>query len=168
VPTAEIADHLVSVRGMSPADATRVAQASQGRPGWAMLASEKATLVEERRERANDLLQVVRGDRLIRFRYADDLAEEWSGHADEVHDVLETWAEVWRDVLLWQEGLTERVSIVAGEQDTAELASALSSAHVRAALAQTMDVVDSLDRNAHPRLALEAYMLLLPHAGSPT
>jgi hypothetical protein len=76
--------------------------------------------------------------------------------------VLDIWADVWRDALFVQESLGDRVRSRELLAELNEVALHLTPAAVRDALERTLDVADSLERNAHPRLALEAYTLLLP------
>ncbi len=162
VPQQDIAEHLIAVHQMEPEQARVLAAASQGLPGWAIIATDKQELLEERHDRARDLLRLLSADRLERIRYADDLGDEWSNHADDVRDVLETWTDVWRAALLAQGGLGSRAVAVTGREDLGAAASILEPEAVQSALASTLELSESLDRNAHPRLALEAYVLHLP------
>jgi DNA polymerase III subunit delta' len=158
----EIADHLVQVWGLGEQRAEEVAAASGGRPGWAVLAAQDQTLAETRDEQALQLVGLLSASRLERIRAADLIAERWSGHADEVRDTLQTWGDVWHDVLMTQSGLKARMRNPRMADLAISVASRLSSADVEEALASTLDVADILERNAHPRLAMETYTLFLP------
>src|SRR5204863_6654362 len=96
------------------------------------------------------------------------LAERWSGHADEVADALEAWMELWRDVLLSQHGAADRIVYVGLRDAVRDLATTLRPEAVRQALAATIATADALQRNAHPRLALETYALRLPRHAAPS
>jgi DNA polymerase-3 subunit delta' len=161
-PIEEIAAHLVARFAMDPARADEIARASRGRPGWAVSAAENAELLGEREGRARELLAMLSGGRLERIAGADHLAERWSGHADEVTEALEAWMELWRDVLLSQHGAADRIGYVGLRDAVRDLATALRPEAVRQALAATIATADALQRNAHPRLALETYALHLP------
>lgn len=160
----DIADHLASVYAVERERAEAIAAASNGCPGWAVLAAQDASLAEERDERAGELLDLLSASRLERMSAADALAERWSGHADEVREALQTWSEVWHDVLMAQAGLDERIRNPSWTGEIQSVAHRVSAAEVQRALAATLEVADALERNAHPRLALEAYTLFLPRS----
>ena len=161
VPSERIEAHLMGVLGVPPDQAAAIARASRGRPGWAIRAARDRALLDERRHRATDLLRLVGASRLDRIAYADEMAEKWSSGAEEVRDVLEEWADIWRGIMLRQEGVAPAFSD--GEPaDVDAAARTLSDTAVRDALAMTLDTASALDRNANGRLALEAYTLLLP------
>jgi DNA polymerase-3 subunit delta' len=162
VAAREIADHLISALAVDAGRAEQIAAASGGRPGWAVLAAQDEALAEGRDERATELLRLLDASRLERISVGDALAERWTGHADEVRDALETWTEVWHDVLMAQSGLEDRIRNLSLADEIRSVAVHLSDAAVRRALAATLEAADALDRNAHPRLALEAYTLFLP------
>jgi DNA polymerase-3 subunit delta' len=158
----EVTKHLVDVLGVESNRAESIALASGGRPGWAVLASENDELVATREERAAQLIGLLSASRLERISAADGLAERWTGHADEVRDTLETWRDVWHDLLMAKSGVAGRTRNAGLGGDIAHAASRLGEADVQRALAATLEVGDFLDQNAHPRLALEAYALFLP------
>lgn len=162
VSSEEIAAHLVQAYEIDADRARAIARASKGSPGWAILAAENPSLVEDRHQRATDLLHLLEAGRLERIRYADGLAERWSAHGDDVREGLETWTDVWRGVLLVQENLEDRVGNVDLSEQIQRAASRLERGAVRAALATTVATAGALERNANPRLALESYTLLLP------
>jgi DNA polymerase-3 subunit delta' len=139
-----------------------IARASEGRPGWAILAAQRPELLDERRRQAVDLLTLLGGSRLERLQAADTLAGRWSGHADEVREALEVWTDVWRDVLLLHEGLGEHLRAPDLRAQLDAVARQIDPVAVRTALEATLRTADALERNANPRLALETYTLLLP------
>jgi len=158
----DIAAHLVDVWGVESERAEAIALASGGRPGWAVLAGQDQSLAETREQRAEQVMSLLTASRLERITVADALAERWTGHAEEVRDTLETWSEVWHDVLMAQSGLATRIRSSGMVGEITSVASRLSAADVQNALASTLDVGEVLERNAHPRLALETYTLFLP------
>ncbi|MBM2809276.1 MAG: polymerase delta prime subunit [Chloroflexi bacterium] len=165
VAEAEIAEHLAVEHGIEVGRARAIARASEGRPGWAITAAEHPDVMDERHRRARDLLDLLNQGRLERIRYADGLAEAWGKHTDDVRDTLKAWTEAWRDVLLTQRGLADRVRLIDIWDAVQETALQLSREAVVDALAATLRTADSLDRNANPRLALESYALFLPRTG---
>jgi len=162
VPAGEIAEHLTTNLGLESSRADTIAHASAGRPGWAVLAAEDGGLAEAHEARVDELLNLLTASRLERISAADALGERWSGHADEVRETLQTWSEAWHDVLMIQSGLGDRVSNQRVAQQMRSIAGRLEATDVQRALASTLEVADALAANAHPRLALEAYVLFLP------
>jgi DNA polymerase-3 subunit delta' len=166
VASDEISSHLMQTGGVDAARAAVLARASRGQPGWAILAAANADLLGERTQRAADLLRLLRGNRLDRIQYADGLAERWSGAAREVREALSVWMDVWRDALLIQHGLNDRIRHVDNAEEIVRLAGELSAESVQSALESALLTADALERNANPRLALETYLLLLPRLPS--
>ena len=161
-PTDEITHHLVATLGLETSRAEAVARVSGGRPGWAVLAAEDDSLTQEHDEHVDELLSLLKASRLERISAADALGERWGGHADEVRETLEVWTDVWHDVLMTQRRLGGRIRNQGAVDRISSVADDLSESETRRALASTLDVADALERNAHPRLALEAYALFLP------
>ena len=163
---AEIRHHLVAHLDVEEERADIIARASEGRPGWAIFATQHPDTLEARQRRAADLLDLLGGTRLERLQAADALAARWSGHAGEVRDALAVWTEVWRDALLHGEGLADYARLPGVADRVAGVARALPATNVNGALAATLQVADALERNANPRLALERYALYLPRIPS--
>ena len=160
------ADYLVRVKGVDPSRAATIARASHGLPGWAVLAAQDSTVLEERALRTADLVGLLRATRLDRLKYADGLAERWSGHPDEVAATLEMWIDAWRGLLLAQAGAIAETSS-GPDEPLAALSGGLSVAQSRTALSSTLDTLEALRANAHPRLALEALLLFWPRPSGP-
>ena len=166
-PSRAIADHLVGL-GVDPARADRIAAVSGGRPGWAIMAANDETLANSRSERAQELVGLLSASRLDRMRAADALAERWRDHPDEVREALHAWSEVWHELLLASSGLPEALAYSDLTGELRSVAERVSATEVQRALAATLDVADALEWNAHPRLALEAYLLFLPRLAGQT
>lgn len=168
VATDEIAAHLRATYELEDAQVEAIARSSGGRPGWAILAAQDPTVMAESQRAAGELLDLVSASRLDRIRVADALAELWGAHGDQVRETLEVWRGVWRDLLLVQEGLETRIRHVDLAADVSAAAQSLTPEQVRFGLASTLRIGQDLERNASPRLALEAYALLLPRINSPS
>lgn len=161
VPAEAIAAHLVEVKGLERRAADSIARTSHGRPGWAVLAAADPKLTQERAQRIAELIGLLGNSPLERLKYADALAERWSSQADEVTSTLEVWVDAWRDVMRVQTGLDVDASVESTKSLVAA-GEALSASEVTGALASTVDTLEALRANAHPRLALEALLLLWP------
>ncbi|MSQ24473.1 MAG: DNA polymerase III subunit delta' [Chloroflexi bacterium] len=157
VPAEVIQEHLTANLAVDASQARTIAELSHGLPGWAILAQQQPEIQDEQRQRGRDLAELLQSSRLDRLKYADTLADRWSGHNEQVLDVLEIWIDAWRGLALSKAGLT-------GQWQNLDLTSgqSLDLADVRTALAATLDTLEALKANAHPRLALESLLLLWP------
>lgn len=164
----EITAHLRATYKLEVAQAEAVARGSEGRPGWAILAAQNPAVMAELQRAAGELLGILSASRLDRIAHADALAEQWGAHSGQVRETLDAWRAVWRDLLLVQEGLQTRIRHMELAQELSAVAQSLTLEQVRAGLASTLRIGEDLERNASPRLALEAYALLLPRINSPS
>ncbi len=158
----EIATYLEARFALAPERADAIARASRGRPGWAVRAVEDPELIEGREARARELIELLALGRLGRIEHADALAERWGKDADWVRETLDAWMELWRDLLLSQNGAAERIAFGGLAAQIRDLAATLPPPAVHRALTSTMAIADALEHNAHARLALETYALRLP------
>lgn len=157
VPVPEIRADLVA-RGISEDDAAALAFESAGRPGWALMAVEDATLRQKRQEAlqaAADLPHRRRADRIRQ-------AEAWGQRGREaVLDDLELWRLWWHDQMLAQAGATEGYLMPVAERPTA--LPGLDTAGAARILGHLGDIDEKIRRNANLRLALTVLVLRLPH-----
>jgi DNA polymerase-3 subunit delta' len=162
-PRAELADALVA-SGTEPERARQLAALAGGRQGWAIAAAQDAALFEQQQTFAHQLVEAITGSRLDRLLRARALSERWPSHPELVRDTLRVWMSWWRDVLLVQLRLTNRiVHLEAGEQAalraTAEQVDPRAARQAAAAIQQTLA---DLDTNVNARLALDLLLLRLP------
>jgi DNA polymerase-3 subunit delta' len=158
VPVREIEAYLVEHGAIAAGPAAELAEESHGLPGLAFLAMEDPERIAQQRQHQADLRDLLGSSRLDRIRYADSLAERWSAHADQVASVLETWIEAWRTIVRDQ---------IRGRPSTSESAAldpalTLEPDRAREALGSTLDALEDLRGNAHPRLTLELLLLRWP------
>ena len=99
---------------------------------------------------------------MARLQYARTLGDRWSKDPDGVREVLGTWLRWWRDVLLLQGGLDERIVNLDRRPALERLARALSASEAGAAVSSVRDVLQMLDQNVNARLALDVATLDLP------
>jgi DNA polymerase-3 subunit delta' len=162
LPRGRLAQHLVDVAGLSSERADLLAALSEGCVGRALtLASDHGAL--ERRSRLMDeMVELLDADRVARLQYARTLGDRWSRDPDGVREVPGTWLRWWRDVLLLQGGLDERIVNLDRRQTLERLARVLSASEVAAAVGSARDVLQMLDQNVNARLALDVATLDLP------
>ena len=164
VSTLAIQQHLVEALGIESTKAEMVGRASHGLPGWAILAAGDDDLLNQREARASELARLLGASRLERLSYADELAERWGGHSDQVVSTLEIWIDTWRDMARGEAGWTPSPP-VPPPAPAPVLRAASSSSHARDGLLATLGALDALRANAHPRLTLENLVLFWPRVG---
>jgi DNA polymerase III subunit delta' len=158
--------HALIASGTEAGRAEQLAALSGGRQGWAVTAAQDSSLFDQQQTYARQLVEAVSGSRLERLMRARALSERWTAQPEHVRDTLRVWLSWWRDVLMIQLGLVDRVvHLEAGEQAalkaTAEQVSALSARQAAAAVQQSLA---DLDTNVNARLVLDLLLLRLPRA----
>jgi len=154
--------HLVEAAGLAPERAELLAALSEGCVGRALALHDDARALERRERHLDDLAALLDGDRVARLQFARTLGDRWSKDQDSVREVLAAWLRWWRDVLLLQSGLEDRIVNLDRRADLGRLARALSSQEAAAAVTSVRDVLQMLDQNANARLALDVLTLDLP------
>jgi DNA polymerase-3 subunit delta' len=157
-----LADHLVETLGLAPERAELLAALSEGAVGRARTLAADDRALERRAKQLDELAALLDMDRVGRLQYARTLGDRWSKDQDGVREVLGTWLRWWRDVLLIQGGLTQRIVNLDRRADLERMARALSAGEVSAAVSSARDVLQMLDQNVNARLALDVAVLDLP------
>ncbi len=153
-------------RGLEHARAAQLAALAGGRQGLALTAAQDDKALEREQTYIRQLLNAVSGSRLERLLIARALSDRWSSHPETVRETLRAWMTWWRDVLLVQLGLGDRVAHL-DAADTAGLtavARQLSADGAREAADRLRQTLADLDANVNPRLALDLLLLKLPRA----
>ena len=144
------------------AQAERLARLSRGCLGWALAALADPARLEQQEAELEQVRQTCQGGLEERFSYAAELAARFPRDRDSVRESLYLWLRWWRDLLLVKEGAETYV------QDPAQLthlrlqAAQLTTGQVVGFVKALLQTLEALERNASPRLALEALMLRLP------
>ena len=143
---------------LDSAGAGLLTQLAAGRLGWAVNALSDEGFLTRRRQRFEDLLDLLRMHRAERLAYAADLSRDGAA----LKEALLLWLIIWRDLLLLQSGGQTRIINL----DWLELLRQLAQ---RSTLGQAKEMVDrlqatyqNLERNVNPRLNLEVALLKLP------
>jgi DNA polymerase-3 subunit delta' len=162
-PRAELAEALVAT-GTDAERAEQLAALAGGRQGWAVSAARDAGLFDQQQTYARQLVEAVGGSRVERLVRARALSERWNSQPEMVRETLRVWMSWWRDVLLVQLGLTNRVVHLEPTERRAVLAAAdqvdpLAARQATAAIQQTLT---DLDTNVNARLVLDLLLLRLP------
>jgi DNA polymerase-3 subunit delta' len=157
-----LADILTERSNLEPERAALIAALSEGCFGRGQALATNARFFERREEQLDDLARLLSSDRLARLAYARTLGDRWSRDQDSVRDVLGAWLRWWRDVLLTQTGLGDRIVNLDRRSDIERLARLLPKPDVNVAVAGLRDILQMLDQNVNARLALDVALLDLP------
>lgn len=146
-----------------PAERARLlAGLSHGRLGWAVTASGDETLLQQRAEQLDRLVEVIRGDYEKRFAYASQLAAGFSQKRHAVYAVLDLWLDYWRDLLLAKLGCHNAVINTDRQGELAALAGKFSLGGITDFIKSIEAAAAQLRQNVNPKLALEVLMLDIP------
>jgi len=148
------------IEGWQVADdrADLLAQLSGGRLGWAVQAAADPSVLEARAKALDDLIELVKSDRIQRFAYADALTR----NTERAREALEVWRTWWRDVMLISAGSQAAPINLDRAGQLQALARQLDAAQAKAAAEACSRALWQLDRNATPRLVAEVLLLDLP------
>ena len=145
-----------------PSRAAELARLSRGRIGWAVLALRDDRVLGQRLAVLDAAQQIASAGLAERFAVAGEMGGRYTRDRAGTQATLETWEELWRDILL----------LAAGREDQAVHRERLDSLRPLAAqcdvpaavrtLRAIGDARGQLAENASPTLALEAMMLELP------
>ena len=108
------------------------------------------------------IADAAQGGLEARFAYADDIARRFSRDRAAGREELYLWLRWLRDVLLIQQGRGEGIVNVSWRETLERHAAALTPAEVVRWLHLVTEILEAMDRNANPRLALEVLMLEAP------
>ncbi len=160
--TTDIESLIISRWSIEPEKAKLLARLSHGCPGWAIEAAQTPNLLQERHEKFEKMLTVIRGDYSDRFTAAAQLALQFGKKRETVYEILDGWLGWWRDLLLVKTKSNSDIVSVDLLPDLAEMAGSLSLAQVMTAIQNIQRAREQLKLNANSRLALEVLMLNLP------
>ncbi len=160
----EVEAALSSRCGVEPQKAKLLDRLSHGCFGWALAAALDDSVLEQRSEKRDRLVDIIIADYEERFTYAAELAAQFSQRRDSVWGILDLWLDFWRDLLLVKVGFGEAVTNIDLHAKLTDLAGGFSLAQIRAFIASLLSAGDELRLNANPRLVLEVLMLGMPGA----
>ena len=148
--------------GVEPSKAKLLSRLCRGCLGWAISAVSDDTLLQQRGERLNRLLDLANADYEERFTYATQLATQFSQNREPVLEVLDFWRECWRDLLLAKVGSSETITNIDMSGTIVDWAKGYSLAQIKNFIYSIQTAGEQLRQNANPRLVLEVLMLNMP------
>jgi DNA polymerase-3 subunit delta' len=162
LPTPQVEAALSERRSLESAKTELLSRLCHGRLGWALTAADDDSLLQQRAQLIERLLEVIRGDNEQRFDYAAQLAAQFSQNRGSVQEVLDLWLDWWRDLLLVRLGSTDTITNIDHEAVLIEIGRGYSLAQIRAFIYSIQAAGEQLSQNANPRLVLEVLMISIP------
>ncbi len=162
LPAAVIRKSLIADHQVPPERADLLARLSGGCPGWAILALRDQSVLADREQRLGDfarLCEVGTGERLA---YAAQLAGTFSKGREGVADILSSWLQWWRDVMLIRCGNSKWIVNTDQEEVLRRQAEKNTPRRIQAFMRGISRTARELEQNANPRLALEVLLLNMP------
>ena len=148
--------------GVEPEKARLLSRLCGGCLGWAISAARDNSLLVQRAEWLDGMLDIVHADNEQRFAYVAHLAARFSQNRELVQQRLDLWLDWWRDLLLVKAGCGDAVTNVDRSATLVEMAEDYSLTQVRAFIDSVRAAKEQLRLNANPQLALEVLMLNIP------
>jgi len=160
--TSQVGVALVKRWGVEAQKAGLLARLSHGCLGWAISAAGDDSLLEQRSQRLEKLLDITSADYEERFDYVNQLVVWFSQSRSLVQEILDLWLDWWRDLLLVKLGCGDGVTNIDRQDLLVSLAQGYSLAEIRAFISSIQSAGKQLRQNANPRLVLEVLMLGIP------
>lgn len=148
---------MLDASGISPEDASAIAVASMGRPGWALRAAGDPALLKSRLDLRSSVLSWIRADTYQRMVEATRLGDAFSKDRQAVYDRLAIAQTIWRAAILQSLGVDD---LVPGDDDAGVGQVATNAA--ADAIRSVEQCLNDLDANVRPRLALQSMVLRWP------
>jgi DNA polymerase-3 subunit delta' len=156
--TAQVRDALITSWTVEAERANLLAHLSGGRLGWAVTAANDQSILEARTKALDDLLVLLKSDRVKRFAYAEELTRK----DDRTRDTLDLWRTWWRDVMLSASGSQAELVNIDRLAPIQALAQHIDVNQASAAAEACGRALWQIDHNATARLAVEVLLSDLP------
>lgn len=162
VPPADLEAVLQSRWAIAPEKARLLSRLSHGCPGWAILADRDDSLLQDRNENLDTMLEILDSGYEERFVYAGQLAALFGRRRASVQELLTLWLDWWRDLLLARTDCGEMVTNIDRKDALEAMSADYSLAQIRRFIENIQAAGEQLKQNANPLLALEVLMLDMP------
>jgi len=162
VPLKLVEELLIRLHEVEAEKAKLLARLCHGCPGWALLAVADESILEQRSQRIEKLASLLTADLEERFGYAQEMANLSSQNRRAAAEIVQTWLDWWRDLMLIETGCKEAVVNVDYEAVLEEQAGKLGLGEIKAFLANLGSLQEAVSKNVNSRLVWEWLMLHLP------
>lgn len=139
-----------------------LARLSHGCLGWAVSAADDDSIIRQRAEWLDKLVDIISADSEERFAYAAQLATQFGRNRGSVQERLDLWLDWWRDLLLMKVGSNDNVTNIDRKELISDMSEKYSLTRIRSFIESILGAGEQLRRNANPRLVLEVLMLDIP------
>ncbi|MDD5701622.1 MAG: DNA polymerase III subunit [Dehalococcoidales bacterium] len=160
--TDDIESLLISRYNTEPEKARLLACLSRGSPGWAIEAAQKTSFLQERSEKMERVIAIIKSAYSERFAAAAQMAQQFGKKREAVYETLDAWTSWWRDLLLVKTGCTGDIINIDYRAALAEMAGAFSLTQMKTAVRYILEAGEQLKLNANSRIVFENLMLSLP------
>ncbi len=162
MPFGEVETALSRNWNVEPEKARLLSRLSHGCLGWAVSAALDESLLQQRDESVDRLLDMSNADCEERFAYIAQLANQFGQNRELVYERLKLWLGWWRDLLLVKVGSIDNITNIDRLNTLSDMSKRLSLAQIRAFIHSIRIAGEQLRQNANPRLVLEVLMLDIP------
>ena len=162
VATSEVEIALNHGWEVEPAKAKLLARLCHGCLGWALSAVVDDSLLQQRAEPMDRVLDIINAAYEERFAYAAQLVAQFSQDRGLVQEVLDLWLDWWRDLMLVKVGCSDATTNVDRLATLVDMSHHYSLAQIKAFINSIEAAGEQLRQNANPRLVLEVLMLDIP------
>ncbi len=158
LPEELVREFLEKELGIESSRASLLARLSGGCPGKAVELARDEEAFHRREEDLEALLSLLKSDLITRLEWAESAGKD----AERLQEMVQRWILAMRDMLLILEGAGELAVNIDFAGKMAPVASKLGGEKIRSALKDLRFVLEALERNANPRIAVDVLMLKLP------
>lgn len=144
--------------GVETDRAQLLAHLSGGRLGWAVEAAKNPARLEARSKLLDDLVKLLKSDRVTRFAYAEEITRK----PDLAREAIETWQTWWRDVMLAANHAQAELINIDRVSDIQSIAQRIDLHRAQAAVEACAKATWQLDHNATARQVVEVLLLDFP------
>jgi DNA polymerase-3 subunit delta' len=162
VPSERVQEVLVNSYNVDADKAKLLTQLCHGRLGWAVSTLANGDILEQRSQRIAKLVSLLTVSLEQRFADAQELASQFSQNRKAGAEIVETWLDWWRDLMLIKGGCREAIINVDYETTLEEQARGLNLSEIEGFLTNLGLLQENISKNVNPRLAWEWLMLNLP------
>ncbi len=158
LPEELIRNFLERELGIESSRASLLARLSEGCIGKALELIEDEEAFRRREEDLDALLLILRSDIVARLEWVESAGKD----TERLQEMLRRWILAMRDMLLILEGAQQMIVNLDFKEKMTPLALRLGKEKIRSGLKDLRFILEALNRNANPRIALDVLMLRLP------
>jgi DNA polymerase III subunit delta' len=154
--------HLVQQCSVDSSIACGIAQAADGRIGWAIRAGANQAMLEHRSLAIQDLVKLIEAGGVQRLLKSQEMAARWTNDRAGVIEELDWWARSLRDLAISAVVAGTDAVESEGMDRLARIEGRLGAEETIQAARATQQTALLLEQNVHPRIALDTLLLDLP------